>query len=273
MSSSWLEVLVPIVRRAGGLAYKNIPHGRATAHKKGRGDWVTETDKQIEELIVNELQRYFPEHGFLGEEYGRQGDADHCWVIDPLDGTTNYVHRYPQTVISVAFCHKGRPTVAAVYDFIRDEMYTAAAGDGAYVNDERLRVSGQISFYDSLFIASGQIGDGGLWPFVTGLIKNTEGMRRTGSTVIDLAWLAAGRVDAVICGPVNFWDVAAGGLLLREAGGLICDVNDRRDFVFGERTDTFVAATPKIFTRFFTETKAFLKNGGGAGKEKNDGPT
>ena len=261
MSAQWLEIIAPVVRQAGGEARRRLFSGKSSASRKNGGEWVTDVDRDTEAFLVEQLRRYFPDHGVLGEESGSSGDADNCWVIDPLDGTTNYVHGYPHCAVSVAFCRGGRPQLAIVYDIMADLLYTAATGGGAYCDDERLRVSRESAFGSALFIASGQVDSGGLWELVVDLSRRSEGMRKTGSSVLDLAWLAAGRVDAVVSGPANYWDVAAGALLVREAGGFICDVNDRTEFVFGARTECFVAAAPKVFPRFFAETKRHCSAG------------
>lgn len=265
MSAQWLELMAPVVRQAGSAARRRLFSGRTSASRKDGGEWVTDVDRDTEAFIVERLQHYFPEHGVLGEEGGQRGSTDNCWVIDPLDGTTNYVHRYPHCAVSVAFCRGGRAQLAIVYDIMTDALYTALAGGGAYCDDQRLRVSREVTFGSALFIASGQVEAGGLWELVPALSRRSEGMRKTGSSVLDMAWLAAGQVDAVVSGPANYWDVAAAALLVREAGGLICDVNDQTEFTFGERTACFVAAAPKVFTRFFTETKKHCRAGRVAG--------
>ena len=264
MSAGWLDLIAPVVRQAGMRARRRFLAGDARATRKHGDEWVTDVDRATESLIIERLRHYFPDHGVLGEESGQQGVVDNCWVIDPLDGTTNYVHRYPHCAVSVAFCRKGRAEIAIIYDLMADLLYTAVVGGGAYCEDRRLRVSSAASFGDALFIASGQVDTAELWALVADFSRRTEGMRKTGSSVLDLAWLAAGQVDAVVSGSVNYWDIAAGALLVREAGGFICDINDNSDFIFGERTVPFVAATPKVFTRFFTDTKNYCRRQVGA---------
>ena len=260
--ASWLEVVTPIVKRAGTMIRRFAQSDRAKdARRKARGDWVTQMDKQSEAMIVDGLKKYFPDHGILAEESGLRGDVAQCWVIDPLDGTTNFVHGLPHCAVSVAFCRDGAPQLAVVYDIFRDELYTAARSRGAYLDGARLRVSLPQTPADALLMVGGQLGaaDGALWQLVARLAKSADGARRSGSSVLDLAWLAARRVDAVFSGPAQYWDVAAASLLTREAGGLIADVRDNTEFVFNQPTACFVAASPKIFTRFFYDSQTFCR--------------
>ena len=260
MPSSWLKIVAPIVRQAGEAARRKQKRG-VTAEQKEHGEWVTETDRETESFIIERLRYYFPDHGMLGEESGHHGDSENCWVIDPIDGTTNFIHGFPHSVVSVAFCHNGKPEVGVIYDIATDDTYAAVIGGGAYLNDERIRVSAVTQFSRSLLCASGQLRDGDtdLWQHIVALGKSTEGMRRTGSSALDLVQLAAGFTDVVVSGPVKFWDVAAGSLIVREAGGLISDVNDNTEFKFNEKTASFVASSPRVFARFFTETKNYCR--------------
>lgn len=253
----WLEVIVPVVRECGKQARHKLLIGPSDGKRKKNGEWVTKTDKYTEQKIIEGIKKYFPQHSFLGEEGGMVGNTKECWVIDPIDGTTNFVHGYQQSAISVAFCRNGQPELAIIYDYVRDDIYTAASGRGAHVNNERIRVSTTSQFASSLFAASGQINR--YWQLVADLAKQTDGVRRTGSTVIDLAHLASGKIDAVVSGPVNYWDVAAGALLVQESGGLISDINNKTKFAFNAPTAVFVMATPKLFSRYFTLTKHFTQ--------------
>lgn len=259
MFANWLEVAAPIVRQAGVGVRRRLFAGKVEVSRKGGGEWVTDVDRDTEAFLVERLRHYFPEHGVLGEEGGQSGARDNCWVIDPLDGTTNFVHGYPGCAVSVAFCQNGRAKIGMVYDIFADLLYTAVAGGGAFREDERLRVKQQVNFADAVFIASGQVAAGGLWPLMVDFSERTDGLRKTGSSVLDMAFMAAGQVDAVVSGPANYWDVAASALLVREAGGFICDVEDRTEFPFGERTACFVAAAPKVFPRFFADTKRYCQ--------------
>lgn len=262
---SWLEIVGPIAREAGVAIRRHLHSGKnKNAMRKPAGDWVTAADEYAERFIIDKLQYYFPKHSILGEESGLHGRAKACWVIDPLDGTTNFVHGMPCFAVSIAFCQDGAPELAVLYDINHDELYTAVRGRGAFCEDKRLRMEKKMTYAESLLMASGQLGmDGGaMWRLLGRMASESEGARRSGSTVLDLAWLAAGHVDVVVSGPVRFWDVAAGSLLVREAGGLLADVYDRTQFVFNQKTACFVAANPHIFARYLHETKAFCQQQG-----------
>ena len=255
-------VAVDAARRAGALVRRRFfsPRDFAVKHKSG-GEMVTQTDSDAEDIIRETIAEVFPEHGFLGEESGMRGDANACWVADPLDGTTNFVHGYHGCAVSIAFCREGRPVVAAVFDVFGDACYFAEDGGGAFCEEKRLRVSTRASLPDSLVIASGQLHSGGydLWQMLARLGPQLRGVRRTGSTALDLAFVAEGRVEAAISGPVRFWDVAAGWLLVREAGGLIADINKNPEFAFAKPVPPYVAGNAKTFNRFMRELQTCAK--------------
>ncbi len=254
-TSPMLTAALGAARRAAGLIRRRSQNSRAGARHKSGGELVTATDPEAEEIIRETLAETFPEHGFLGEESGMRGDADACWVVDPLDGTTNFVHGYGSCAVSIAFCRGGAPVVAVICDVFADAFYSAEEGQGAFCDERRIRVSARASFPESLVIAGGQMDSGGynLWPLVTRIAPQLRGVRRTGSTALDMAYVAAGKADALISGPVRFWDVAAGWLLLREAGGLIADIHGKPEFAFAEAPPPFAAAGAKMFPRFLAE--------------------
>ena len=253
-----LKAVKEIVRHAGLKLRRRLLAGRRrmNAVKKAGGEWVTDLDRVAEEYIISSLQKHYPNDGFLGEESGLQGNAARCWAIDPIDGTTNFIHGFLQCAVSVAYCVNGRAEIGVIYDIAADEMYSATTGGGAYLEDKRLRVSGETLFAHSLFILGGRINED-LMPLLVSMAKRCDGMRRLGATTLDLAWVASGKADAVVSGPVRFWDVAAGALLLREAGGLLSDLEDNTEFAFNEKTKSFVAATPRVFSAFFSEVKDY----------------
>jgi myo-inositol-1(or 4)-monophosphatase len=195
---------------------------------KSRNDFVSEVDRGAEEAIVSELRAKYPDHAILAEEGGHQGSGDFQWIIDPLDGTTNYLHGFPQYSVSVALRHRGQLLLGVVYDPLREEMYTAARGEGAQLNDKRLRVSARGSL-DGALIGTG-------FPFrdqrhidaYVGMFKDmtlaTAGLRRPGSAALDLAYVAAGRTDGFWELGLSPWDFAAGALLVTEAGGTVTDL-------------------------------------------------
>lgn len=192
--------------------------------KKGRNDYVSDVDKQAEVIIIDTLRNSYPDHSFLAEESGEHGNSEFQWIIDPLDGTTNYIHGFPQFAVSIALKHKGVLDQAIVYDPLRQELFTASKGGGAYLNKKRMRVSRQNTFVDAL------IGTG--FPYRKGddidhymaalhkIMRSCAGIRRPGAASLDLAYVACGRLDGFWEYGLSEWDVAAGILLIREAGGI-----------------------------------------------------
>jgi len=217
--------------------------------RKARHDYVTEIDKTSEQQIVREIKRYHPDHAFLCEESGAQGDNDYVWIIDPLDGTSNYLHGMPHFCISIALQVKGRTEHAVVYDPMRDEMFTASRGGGAHLNNTRLRVSDRISLDTAILATAFPFRQRGMMATYTGIFsdvfKKVEDIRRYGAAALDLAWVAAGRMDAYFELGLQPWDVAAGALLVREAGGVVADF-DGSDNV--EAASSVLAAPYKLMT-------------------------
>lgn len=200
------------------------------AEKKGAFDYVTEVDHRSEAAIVRLIRERFPDHGFLAEESGaRQAEAEYRWIIDPLDGTTNYIHRFPFVAVSVAVEHRGEIVVGVVYDPLRQETFSAEAGRGAFLNQEPIAVSRTVDFGRSL-IGTGfpfrakQLIEPYLESFHQVFLQASD-VRRAGSAAIDLASVAAGRLDGFWELNLSYWDIAAGILLIREAGGQVSDLS------------------------------------------------
>lgn len=201
--------------------------------EKERHDFVTEADRQAERAIIEEISKVYPRHAFLAEESGKTGDSDHLWIIDPLDGTQNFIHDYPHFAISIALQIEGVIEHAIVYDPNRDELFTASRGSGAFVNDRRIRVSDRRSVNGALLATA--------WPFrkrelmdpymatFHELFGKASDVRRAGSAALDLAWVAAGRVDGYWETGLRVWDLAAGTLLVEEAGGTCGDFRGGHD--------------------------------------------
>lgn len=252
---SVLSVFAAEIAAAGGaLARRRFYSARYRVGKKEDGETITDVDHEVEELIANRIAEKYPDHGFLGEERGAVGDQEHCWVVDPIDGTTNFVHRYESCAVAVAYCENGRAVAGAVHNIVANETFFAAKGEGAFAHNRRLRSATPASFADSLFLAGGVL-DEEMWETIRGLSRRTAGMRRCGATALDLAFVAAGRADMLVCGPVRFWDVAAGALLVREAGGLLSDVEDRTTFDFAAPTRCFVAGAAGVFAPYLAALK------------------
>ncbi len=217
--------------------------------QKARHDYVSEIDKSSEAQIVREIRRYHPDHAFLAEEGGAEGQSDYVWIIDPLDGTSNYLHGMPHYAISIAVQVKGRTEHAVVYDVVRDEMFHASRGSGSHLNNTRIRVSPRTTLDSAIAATAFPFRQRGMMAVYTGIFsevfKKIEDIRRNGVASLDLAWVAAGRMDAYFEIGLKPWDVAAGALLVREAGGVVTDF-EGNDAV--EASHSILAAPYKLRT-------------------------
>jgi myo-inositol-1(or 4)-monophosphatase len=230
--------------------------------QKSRNDFVSEVDRACEQEIIQILRAAYPAHAILGEETGKQQGNEYQWIIDPLDGTTNYLHGFPQFSISIACAHKDSLICGVVYDPFKDEMFTADRGGGALLNDRRIRVSSRKSLEGAL------IGTG--FPFrdqthldtysdmFKAMIKDTAGLRRPGSAALDFAYVASGRLDGFWELGLSVWDFAAGTLLVREAGGTVSDLSggDRQ-----MQTGNVIAGGIRVHTDMVKLLREFLKPG------------
>lgn len=234
MARPAVTVAIRAARAAGNviLRYMNRLDSLAVIEKHHL-DFVSEVDRQAETEIVRELRRAYPDNAILGEETGASGKAGarYTWAVDPLDGTHNYLRGIPHFAVSIAQLDRGEPIHAVILDPLRNEIYTASKGDGAFLNDRRMRVARRESL-DGAMLATGfpyrerrhldaQLG------MTRELLKRAEDIRRTGSAALDLAWTAAGRLDGYYETGLKLWDMAAGCLLVREAGGRYCDYTGR----------------------------------------------
>jgi myo-inositol-1(or 4)-monophosphatase len=225
--------------------------------KENRGI-VTEIDIRAEKAIINLIQEAYPQHGFLTEEHGIIEGKDYTWIIDPLDGTSNFIHDFPHFAVSIAIKNqqKGNIEHALIYDPLRQETFTATRGQGAYLNNtqrfpRRLRVSKRTRIEESLLgISIPSRGLNALAPLINkealrNIMAQASGVRRTGSAVLDFAYVAAGRLDATLELNLEPWDIAAGVLLVQEAGGITCDLKGGEDYF---TTGHLIAANPKLCT-------------------------
>jgi myo-inositol-1(or 4)-monophosphatase len=254
-----LNIAVRAARAAGDLISRYADRvDSLKVSAKGRNDFVSEVDRQAEREIVSILHKSFPSHGFLGEEGGRQGIArgEYVWVIDPLDGTTNFLHGFPQYCVSIALLHKGRPECGVIYDPLRQELFTAKRGGGATLESRRLRITKQSTFKGALlgtgFPFKDQRHNDAYFGTLRDLMKDTAGIRRAGSAALDLAYVACGRLDGFWEIGLMPWDMAAGVLLVQEAGGMVTD------FENGERifeTGNVIAANPKLHALMYEAIK------------------
>jgi myo-inositol-1(or 4)-monophosphatase len=231
-----MNIAVRAARSAGNVLLRYFDHvDSLTVSTKGMNDFVSEVDRAAEDSIIEVLHRAYPDHAILAEESGSHQGNEYQWIIDPLDGTTNYLHGFPQFSVSIALKHKGVLEQAVVYDPMREEMYTASRGDGAFLNDRRIRVTSRKSL-DGALLGTGfpyrdqTHLDAYLEMFKT-LIGETAGIRRPGSAALDFAYVAAGRLDGFWELGLAEWDFAAGALLVREAGGVVSDIGGGERFL------------------------------------------
>jgi myo-inositol-1(or 4)-monophosphatase len=247
-----LNVAIKAARAAGAIINRaSMDLDILKINTKSPNDFVTEVDQMAEEAIIDTLLQAYPDHGILAEESGRAHGAKHSefvWIIDPLDGTTNFIHGFPVYCVSIALAHRGVVQQAVVYDPTRNDLFYATKGRGAFLNDRRLRVSKRTRLSDAL------IGTG--FPFRKGdnfkrymkmfedVMTQCAGLRRPGAAALDLCYVAAGYYDAFFETGLNPWDIAAGSLIITEAGGLIGNFTGESDFLHQREV---VAGSPKIY--------------------------
>ena len=226
-----LNIAVKAARRAGSIIIRASEDiGSLTINDKGYNDFVTEVDLASEKEIIRVLRTSFPDHAFLGEESGLTHQAENIWIIDPLDGTTNFLHGFPQYCISIALEQKGEITQAVIYDPNRNDLFTATKGQGAYLNQRRMRVSNKSKLKESILGTGFPFRDFQHLPVYLKIfeevVRGTSGIRRPGSAALDLAYVAAGWFDGFFEINLSKWDIAAGGLLVSEAGGIVSDFSE-----------------------------------------------
>ena len=248
--SAILNVMVQAAIKAGrSLAHDFGEVQNLQVSRKGPGDFVSQADFRAEEILFRELSRARPGYGFLMEERGEVPgeDGQHRWIVDPLDGTTNFLHGIPVFAVSIALERQGELSAGVIYNPAMDELYTVERGGGAFLNDRRMRVAGRSVLADTV-IATGipHLGRGEHGKALVELqnvMAETAGVRRLGSAALDLAWVAAGRVDGFWEAGLNPWDVAAGMLMVREAGGFVTDRAGGREIY---RSKTIVAGNEQV---------------------------
>ena len=242
-----LNVATKAAREAGKIINRASQDvGALKVQTKDYNDFVSEVDRSAEEAIINILKEAYPTHGFYGEESGKTNvEAESIWIIDPLDGTTNFLHNFPCYCVSIALQERGVLTQAVIYDPVHNDLFTATKGRGAFLNDKRIRVTNRSKLQDSL-ISTG-------FPFkdfsyletyleiFKDMAKKTSGLRRPGSAALDLAYVAAGYTDGFFEINLSPWDIAAGALLVQEAGGIVGDFEGNESWL---RTGNIVAGNP-----------------------------
>jgi myo-inositol-1(or 4)-monophosphatase len=244
-----LNIAVRAARRAGEVIARAVPRVEGLEiTEKGHNDFATEVDRTAEREIMAVIRRSYPQHAFLAEESGATGDDETVWIIDPLDGTTNFLHGFPTFAVSIACEQRGRLEHAVVYDPMRQELFTASRGEGAQLDGKRIRVSKRRTL-DGALIGTG-------FPFRANLphveaylamlrsvMLETAGVRRPGAAALDLAYVAAGRVDGFWEIGLKPWDTAAGALLIQEAGGRIGTLSGAAY----HRSQHIIAGNPRVY--------------------------
>lgn len=258
-----VNIAVRAARSAGNIMVRYLDRlDSLRVETKGRNDFVSEVDRRAEEEIVRMLRRAYPDHAVVGEEYGSdQGasnDAEYEWIIDPLDGTTNFLHGIPHFAISIGLRYRGRLEAGVIYDPVRQELFTAHRGGGAQLDGRRIRVAQRRDMVGAL------IGTG--FPFrheqhfpaylkmFAAVSEKAGDLRRAGSAALDLAYVAAGRLDGYWELGLQPWDMAAGALLVKEAGGIVGDVRGGEEYL---RSGHIVCGGPKVFKDLLTSVRPY----------------
>jgi myo-inositol-1(or 4)-monophosphatase len=255
-----LNIAERAARTAGNVIVRSIDRiDSLHIDEKGRNDFATEVDHRAEHEIIRVIRNAYPGHTIVAEESGVHGGNEYTWIIDPLDGTTNFLHSFPQFAVSIALARKGKIEQGVIYDPMRQEMFSASRGAGAMLNSRRIRVSGQTGLKGAL------LGTG--FPFGAQkhleayldmfrcLSKDAAGIRRPGAAALDLAYVAAGRFDGFWEIGLKQWDMAAGVLLVQEAGGIVSDFAGGSDYL---ASGNIIAANPRLHPAMLESIQPFL---------------
>ena len=249
-----LNIAIRAARAAGDSIVREMDRTRdISIETKGKNDFVTEVDKNAEGIIISVIKNAYPEHAFLAEESGQEGENDCLWIIDPLDGTTNFLHGFPHFSVSIALQNKGVLEQAVIYDPLKQELFTASKGKGAQLNNRKIRVSIKNTL-DGALLGTGfpYNNESVMQQFIESyknLFPNVAGIRRAGVASLDLAYVACGRLDGFWEFNLRPWDIAAGALIIQEAGGINAELTGGADYM---KTGNIISANPKMI-------KAMLK--------------
>lgn len=256
MSHPLLNIAVTAARKAGGIITRAVDRLEAVkVSHKSENDFVTDIDRAAEKAIIEIIHKAYPSHSILAEESGHHAGDEYTWIIDPLDGTSNFIHGFPHFAVSIAVKHKDSIEHGVVYDPIKQELFTASRGQGAKLNRYRLRVSQQLSLKGAL-LSTGfphkniDILDQYLKEFAH-FTRKAAGIRRPGAAALDLAYVAAGRFDGFWEYGLSPWDIAAGALLVTEAGGLLSEPNGGQNYL---NSGNVIAANPKLMDEMLKAT-------------------
>ena len=255
-----LNIAIRAARRAGDLIVRNVDRVPSLdVRSKSRNDFVSEIDQAAERDIIETIRRSHPDHGFLGEESGRSGGDEFIWIIDPLDGTTNFLHGFPTFAVSLACQYRGRLEHGVIYDPMRQELFTTSRGDGAQLDGKRIRVSKQAGLEGALIGTGFPYRANARWideylAMLKAVMQQTAGIRRPGAASLDLAYVAAGRIDGFWEIGLNAWDTAAGTLLITEAGGRIGTLSGGEY----QQGGNVIAGTPKVYEALVEALRPFV---------------
>ncbi len=261
-----LNVAVMAARSAGNSLVRNLNQlEKLEVEIKGHNDFVSDADRKAEQIVIDTIHKHYPDHAIHAEESGVHGESDTVWIIDPLDGTTNFLHGFPVFAVSIGVQVKGRVEHGVVYDPLRQELFTASRGQGAQLDGRKIRVSGRRDLEFAL-VGTGfpfRQGQRELEPYMNMLrkvLENTSGVRRPGAAAIDLCYVAAGRLDAFFETGLAPWDLAAGSLIIREAGGIVSGLDGSESYL---DSGHILTGTPKVYSALAKlcsrEIKALLR--------------
>jgi myo-inositol-1(or 4)-monophosphatase len=257
-----LNTAIKAARRAATVIQRaSFDVDRISVTEKQHNDFVTDVDQAAEQAIIETLLKAYPDHAILAEESGASAnlndESEFAWIIDPIDGTTNFMHGYPNYCVSIALSQRGIVTQAVIYDPVRNDLYTASKGAGAYLNDKRIRVTKHDRLANTLLCSGHGAGPRALAEYIKmyGVVaERCQAVRSAGSAALELANVAAGRSDGFYEKGLKAWDIAAGSLLVTEAGGIVGEFNGESDYL---HKGDIIAASPKVFGQMVTLLSPF----------------
>lgn len=258
-----LNIAIRAARAAGALIVRQMERvDTLNVGVKGRNDFVSEVDERAERIIIDTIHKAYPDHGILAEESGAHSGNEYVWIIDPLDGTTNFLHNFPHFAVSIAVEHKSNIIHGVVFDPVRQELFTASRGGGAQLDSRRIRV-GRRPDLEGALLGTGfpfrEIASlDGYLKTLRGFLPRCAGVRRAGSAALDLAYVAAGRLDGFWEFGLSRWDIAAGVLLVHEAGGLVSDPEGGEGYL---ESGDIIAGNPKITKKMLQTLRPLVANG------------
>lgn len=244
-----LNTAVQAARRAGDIAVRALSRlDQLEIRAKARNEYVTQVDQAAEQAILESIRKRYPDHAFLAEESGRSGEHEFTWIVDPLDGTTNFVHGFPTFSVSIALRRHDTLEVGVVYDPCRQELFTAMRGRGAQLDGKRIRVSERKELDGALIGTGFPFRSNTRWmktylQMLGSVMENTAGVRRPGSAALDLSYVAAGRLDGFFEFGLEIWDTAAGSLMIQEAGGIVTNLTGKTSHL---ESGDVLAGNPKV---------------------------